>query len=162
MRNLLLYVIFLAAEGSCEQRRPDFVRTIGSPSGTSTATFSGFQPRGTIDGYLTISLAQPDAANEPQLTFGHMLNVRIGWLDDHKLALVYDILEPRHAESPVYMTGEADSAVEIITCNTRYLDCASLLSRLPPKHTIVFKEFPEGGWSHWVDQNGRFTGNYNP
>ena len=149
MWNRLLFFMLLVALGACGKRSPDFVRTISSPSGTSIATFSGYQPRGTIEGYLTVTLAKPGAAKEPQLTFGHMLNVRAAWLDNHNLALVYDVLEPRHAQSPIYVTGEADSAVEIITCNTRHLDCTALLRRLSAKHTIVFKEFPEGGWSRF-------------
>ena len=73
--------------------------------------------------------------------------MRAGWIDDHTLAFVYDALEPRRAQSPIYPTGEAVSGVEIVTCNTKYLDCSPLLRRFARSHTLVIKEFPEGGWS---------------
>ena len=76
-----------------------------------------------------------------------MLNVRAGWIDDHTLAFVYDALEHRRAQSPIYPTGAAASPVEIVTCNTKYLDCSPLLGRFAPSHTLVIKQFPEGGWS---------------
>lgn len=132
---------------SCAQRSPDFVEKLAAPSGASTATFAGYQPRGTIEGYLTVAVAKRGTKNDPQLTFGHMLNVRAGWIDDHTLAFVYDELEPRRTQSPIYPTGEAASAVEIVTCNAKYLNCSPILRRFAPSHTLVIKEFPEGGSS---------------
>jgi hypothetical protein len=71
----------------------------------------------------------------------------VGWVDDHTLAFVYDALEIRRAQSPIYLTGETESAVEIVTCNAKHLDCSPILRRFEPNHTLVIKEFPEGGWS---------------
>jgi hypothetical protein len=147
MRSSLFLAVILTSLGGCGQRAPDFIRTIGSPSGGSVASFSGYQPRGTIEGYLTVTVTRVGDKNEPQLTFGHMLNVRAGWLDQHHFALVYEVLESRHSQSPIFTTGEADSAVEVSTCNTRYLDCTPLLRRLSAKNSLLIKEFPEGGWS---------------
>jgi hypothetical protein len=110
------------------------------------ASFAGYQPRGTVEGRLTVTLAEPKSNQEPQLTFGHMLNVRAGWLDEHTFGVVYDRLEPRHAQSPVYPNGQANSRVEIVGCNARYLDCLPLLQRLSPNRTVVIKQFPEGDW----------------
>ena len=93
-----------------------------------------------------MTLAQPPTENDPQLTFGHMLDVRAGWLDEHTFAIVYERLEPRHAQSPVYSTGLVNSRVEVVLCNARYVDCSPLLRRLSPKHTLVIKQFPEGDW----------------
>ncbi len=147
MLSHLTIAVALLALTTCAQRSPDFIEELPAPSGTSAATFAGYQPRGTIEGFLTVTLAKPGTKNDPQLTFGHMLNVRAGWIDDHTLAFVYDALEPRRAQSPIYPTGEAASAVEIVTCNTNYLDCSSLLRRFVPSHSLVIMRFPEGGWS---------------
>lgn len=147
MRGLLSFAVILAMLGGCGQRTPDFTRTIGSPSGGSVASFSGYQPRGTIEGYLTVTITKAGDKNEPQLILGRMANVRAGWLDEHHFALVYDVLEPRHAQSPIFPTGDAESAIELITCNTRHLDCAPLLRRLSARHSLPIREFPEGGWS---------------
>ncbi|WP_114228481.1 hypothetical protein [Sphingomonas sediminicola] len=110
------------------------------------ATLVGYQPRGTIGGYLTITIAEPGDKNDPQLTFGHMLNVHAGWIDGHTLAFVYDALEPRHTQSPIYPTGRVESAVEVVTCNSKYLDCSPLLRRLAKGHTLLIKQFPDGDW----------------
>ena len=110
------------------------------------ATLTGYQPRGTVEGYLTITLAKRGDKNDPQLTFGHMLNVHVGWIDDHTLAFVYDALEQRHAQSPVYPNGQVESAVEVVTCNSKYLDCSPLLRRFANGHTLSIKQLPEGDW----------------
>src|SRR4051812_46086718 len=141
MPSRLTIAVALLALTSCAQRSPDFVEELAAPSGAFAATFAGYQPRGTIEGFLTVTLAKPGTKKEPQLTFGHMLNVRASWIDDHTLAFVYDALEPRRAQSPIYPTGEAAGGVEIVTCNTKYLDCSPLLRRFAPSHTLVIKQF---------------------
>jgi hypothetical protein len=146
MLSRLTVAVALFGLTSCTQRSPDFVKVLAAPSGALAATFSTYQPRGTIEGYLTVTLAKPGTKNAPQLTFGHMLNVRAGWIDDHTFALVYDALEPRSAKSPIYPSGEAGSAVELVTCGTKYLDCSPLLRRFAPSRTLVIKQFPDGGW----------------
>lgn len=140
-------VASVVALSGCAPRVADFNRDVTSPSGKTIAHFAGYQPRGTIEGYLTVSFISRSGKTSPQLTFGHMLGVRAGWLDDHSFAFVYDLLEQRHFASPVYPTEELSSAVQIVSCNRHYVDCTSIMARLSPKHSIAMPQFPEGSWS---------------
>ena len=95
--NLLLRSLLFASVlnlcGCAKERAADFKRDVASPSGKVVARFAGYQPRGTIEGYLTVTFSSPSAKAKPQVTLGHMLRVRAGWLNDHTFAFVYNQLE---------------------------------------------------------------------
>lgn len=136
---------FIAVAG-CAPRSADFTRQLVSPSGRIVAHFEGYQPRGTIEGYLTVAFSPRSKIVAPQLTFGHMLMVKAGWLDEHTFVFIYDLMDQRDFASPLYPTGEAMSAIQIITCNRRYVDCTAIAARLSPARSIVLQQFPEGSW----------------
>ncbi|TFU00052.1 hypothetical protein EUV02_15505 [Polymorphobacter arshaanensis] len=144
-KPLLLLAVIFGIVG-CEQRKPDNQREIASLDGKANVTVISYQPRGTIEGYLTLSFAPKAKQEGPQIKFGHMLNVKLGWLDERRFAIVYDVLEIRQLASPVFPTGEAQSAVEIIPCNRRYIDCRSLETRLNAKASLAISQFPDGDW----------------
>jgi hypothetical protein len=110
-----LFVLVVIGLAGCAKRSPDFERQVSSPSGSIVARFAAYQPRGTIEGYLTVGFSPSKGAADPQLTVGHILRLRAGWVDDHTFALVYDTLEPRRLSSPVYPDGQASSEIELVT-----------------------------------------------
>lgn len=142
----VLFGVIAIGFAGCAKRSPDFERQLSSPSKSIVARFAGYQPRGTVEGYLTVEFSPSKAPADPQITVGHILKLRAGWVDDHTFALVYDTLEPRRLSSPLYLDGEASSQIELVTCNTRYLDCGPLLGRIDTNHTIKLDQFPEGTW----------------
>ena len=95
---------------------------------------------------MTVGFYPSAKTVEPQLTLGHILKLRAGWVDDHTFALVYDTLDQRRFSSPVYPDGQATNRIELITCNARQLDCRSLLHRINPAHSMAMDQFPEGEW----------------
>jgi hypothetical protein len=146
LRRNLLFVFAMVISGCSEQRTADFDRQIASPSNETTARFAGYQPRGTIEGYLTLSFSPRSGSGKPEITLGHMLGVRAGWLDNHTFVLIYDQLEQRVFSSPVYPTGDVSSEVRIVTCNRRYVDCGPITGRLAANRSIAIQQFPEGTW----------------
>jgi hypothetical protein len=140
---LLAWTLVLAG---CSKGRADFEKDIRSPSGGLTARLAEYQPQGTIEGYVTLAISARGKVTAPQITLGHMLGVRAGWLDDHTFAVVYDLLEQRQFGSPVYPTGQVSSAVQIVTCDRRYVDCTSIERKIIPTHSIRVNQFPEGTW----------------
>jgi hypothetical protein len=153
MPFLCLFFACAIAVSGCAKQDADFDREVSSPTGQITARFAGYQPRGTIDGHLTVTFAPRSRTPEPQITLGHMLGVKAGWLDDRTFAFVFDLLDQRDFTSPIYPTGEASSAVQIVSCNQRYLDCGPILKRLTPAHSVAVPQFPEGSWP--ADENNR-------
>ena len=140
--------LFLAALSlaGCVKRAPDLSRALPSPSGQVIATFSGYQPKGAAEGVATIAFSQKGADAKPQIRFGHMLKVRADWVDEHTFAIVYDTLDPRRLTSPIYSTSESGSAVNLIVCDMRYLDCSPLLKRFRSKSPLIIDQFPDGDW----------------
>lgn len=151
--RILLLVSAIVLAGCGKRPRADFDRQVASPSGKLFAHFAGYQPRGTVEGYLTVSFSPQSRERTPEITLGHMLGVRAGWLDDHTFAFVYDQLDQRVFASPIYPTGDVSSMVQIISCNRRYVDCSRIAGRFVPEHSIAVKQFPEGGWP--TDLNDR-------
>ena len=142
----LFAVGFFASVSACDQPRPDFTRQVTSPSGELVAEISGYQPRGTIEGNLTIAFSPSGRPQKPLLNFAHLLDGRAGWLDNHTFALVFDVMEPREFLSPVYPTGVATSKVEIVPCNVRFSDCDKLIASMREGHILEIEQFPEGSW----------------
>ena len=133
---------------SCAPRAPDFQTVLGSPSGEYDARVRGYQPRGTIEGYVTVQITRGDQKGEiePQLTFGHLQKLKVGWINDRTLAFVADELELSQFCTPVYLAKDSDyKEVHLVTCSTRQIDCSSLLERIRPGATKL-DVFPEGGW----------------
>jgi hypothetical protein len=141
----LLLVALTTAIAGCSKRTPDFTKLARSPTGGTIARFAGYEPRGTIGGVLTLTFQRRKEV-APQITLGHLMQLRAGWLDDHNFALVYDTLELHKLTSPVYPTGETDSKIRIVTCNLKYVDCAPILQRLTPDHSVDIAQFPGGDW----------------
>lgn len=146
LRLRLLLASAMVISGCAQQRAADSTREIASPSGETIVRFAAYQPRGTTEGYLTVSFLPRSGSAKAEITLGHMLGVRAGWLDEHTFAVIYDQLEQRAFTSPIYPTGEVSSEVQIVTCNRRYIDCEPIRGRLIINRAITIQQFPEGTW----------------
>lgn len=140
--GIALLTVWLLLTG-CGQRPPDFRYSIKSPAHGAMATVSGYQPRGTVEGYLLIAFGD-DAQSVAQ--FRHIKNAALGWVSGDEFAVVGDFLSFDSIRSSYFPDGAAASEIRLITCSRRQVDCALLERRMIPGSARRIAQFPEGDW----------------
>lgn len=140
-RGLVLTTLLLAACG--ESRRPDFEFAVPSPHGDRKVDLMGFQPRGTIEGYLLLSFGS-EAESKSAATFREVTNGTVGWISDSELAIVGDRLRYNGVSSDYFPDGTVRSRVRLLICTRDEMDCSRLEARI--LNGVAAKElahFPE-------------------
>lgn len=129
---------------SCQEVVPDFTLTARSSDKGQLATLRGFQPRGTIEGYLVLSFNEGDQAGGTA-TFRQIENGQIGWIATDTLAVVADRLNFNALASDYFPDGTVKSRVRLIVCARQDMDCSSLAERLNRSSGVHhIAQFPEG------------------
>jgi hypothetical protein len=139
-RALVLATLLLAA---CGESRPDFEFVVASPHGERKVNVMGFQPRGTIEGYLLLSFGG-EAESQSVATFREVTNGTVGWISDRELAIVGDRLRYHGVSSDYFPDGTVRSKVRLLICTRDEMDCSSLEARI--LNGVTAKElanFPE-------------------
>lgn len=122
-RTMLLVWALLSG---CSQREPDLRFTILSPDGDRTIEVRGFQPRGTIDGKVTVSFDGDDNS----ATFYRIKNVTFGWTAPNQVSVVGDSLLYRNVSSHYFPDGTVNSEISFVVCARDKADCSSIERRL--------------------------------
>jgi hypothetical protein len=114
---------------------------VQSPDRSRTAILRGYQPRGTISGYVTLTFSGPGA--DRTSTFLRMRNATIGWVAPDALALIADHLEYSSVASHHYPDGTIRTETRLIPCVRGELDCSKLEAAMGTKKARI-GQFPEG------------------
>lgn len=141
MRTAGLTFIAAMALSSCQKRLPDFEFSLASPDKSRTAEFKGYQPRGTIDGWLNVSF--PGPGPEQSATFFRMKNADFGWVSSGTLAVVADHLEYGAIGSHYFPDGTTRTETRLLVCVRGELDCSRLEARMAKGRRRI-AGFPEG------------------
>ena len=141
MRTAGLTIIAALALSSCQKRVPDFAVSLKSPDNSRIALLKGYQPRGTISGWVNLTFPGPGA--DQTATFLRMKNADFGWVSSNTLAVVADHLEYGAIGSHYYPDGTTRTETRLITCVRRELDCSNLEARMATSRTRI-GGFPEG------------------
>jgi hypothetical protein len=143
MRIASLAIFGLLLLTSCKKPSPDFTFIEKSPDGSRLATIRGFQPRGTIEGYILISF---NRANDdgPSASFRQIENGQAGWISDDTFVVVADQARFSSLSSEYYPNGTTDSKVRLVVCTQNDMDCSGLLKHLgQSSETQKIVHFPE-------------------
>lgn len=130
---------------SCQAPSPDFTSSINNFDGTRAISIRGFQPRGTLEGYITISFSKYSTNNEVlNATILNIENGNLGWTSSNTFALIADRLEYRKVSSSYFPLGTLDSRIFFTICIRTEMDC-SMLDRLMAnnsgaRHIVRFPE----------------------
>lgn len=136
----VLWGVFLLA--FCQKPVPDFTLFVPSSDGAHKAVLRGFQPRGTIEGYLLLSF---DDQLEGSATFRQIDNGQIGWIASDTIAIVADALKFNSLASDYFPDGTVKSRVRVIVCAKQDTDCSALAQRLARTPNVKrVAHFPEG------------------
>lgn len=141
MRTARLTIIAALALSSCQKRQPDFLLSLKSPDMSRTAVLQGYQPRGTIGGWLNLSF--PGPGSDRTATFFRMKNADFGWVSSDTLAVVGDHLEYGTIASHYAPDGTIRTETRLITCVRGELDCSKLEARMGVNRRRI-AGFPEG------------------
>lgn len=128
--------------GACQRERPDFALTISSPGEGHKAALRGFQPRGTIEGYILLSFGDDfeNAAVIRQVENGQM-----GWVGSDTFVVVADRLKFDSLSSDYFPDGTVKSRIRVVVCARQDMDCSYLMEYLAKGSDIRrISHFPEG------------------
>lgn len=115
---------------SCQKPNPDFSYAIRSQDGKRAVILNGFQPRGTIEGYLVLAFEANNQRGDAVATIHHITNGVVGWTSDGKVAVIGNGLGYRGISSDYTPDGTVDSEVRLVTCSRDEMDCSSLEGRI--------------------------------
>lgn len=144
-RAVSVGVLLAAVLSGCQRATPDFTETIASPDGDYVAVVRGYQPRGTIDGRLTLAFAKDANESEPAVIL-RMDQGRAGWLNNDVFAVVASRMEYRSVASDYYADGTVDTRIRLMICVRETMDCSAADRQLDNAAGVkVFARFPEDG-----------------
>ncbi len=127
---------------SCKRPSPDFTVTEKSSDGSRLATIRGFQPKGTIEGYILISFDKNDSG--PSASFRQIENSQAGWISANTFAVVAEQARFSSLSSEYYPSGTSESKVRVVVCTKKDMDCSGLLKRLGEAPEVQkIDHFPE-------------------
>lgn len=129
MRVASLGIFGLLLLASCQKPSPDFTMTENSQDGSRVATIRGFQPRGTIEGYILLSFNR-SKQDGPKASFRQIENGKLGWISNDTFAVVADQVRFSSLSSEYYPDGTTDTKVRMVVCSKSDMDCTGLLTRL--------------------------------
>jgi hypothetical protein len=129
MRNASFVLLALSFVISCKKPKPDFAYTVKALDGSRLAIIRGFQPRGTIEGYILISFEKANHES-PAASFLQIKNGNLGWISNDTFVVVADQMRFQSLSSEYYPDGTTDSEVNLVVCSRNHMDCSSLLDRL--------------------------------
>lgn len=152
MRIARLAILAALALSSCQERSPDFTFSLESPDKSRTALLQGYQPRGTIDGWLNLSL--PGPGSDRTATFFRMRNANFGWVSPNTLVVVADRLEYGSIASHYAPDGTIRTETRLIICVRNELDCSNLEAGMG-RNRITIAGFPEGLYEEGVASKTR-------
>ena len=143
MRVASLGIFGLLLLTSCQKPNPDFTVTEKSQDGSRVATIRGFQPRGTIEGYILLSFSK-GKQDGPEASFRQIEDGELGWISNDTFAVVADQVRFSSLSSEYYPDGTTDTKVRIVVCTKTDMDCTGLLKRLDQSSSArKLAHFPE-------------------
>lgn len=139
VRFALFSALFLTG---CQERAPDFSLASRPYNNAHVLILRGYQPRGTIEGYISLSF---DNDQQRIATLRRIEAGKIGWLNEHTVAIIANNIEYSNLDSDYFPDGTVDSRIHVIVCNEKLEDCSFMLKKLlSAASPIVIKQFPEG------------------
>lgn len=138
-RYLLLSLVLLLS--ACSSVEPDFVQVVEYPTGRNRVTVSSYQPRGTIEGYITLVFEGSVSAKHRTFWITRLRNAKIGWASAGQLVIIGDRLSFSGLSSRYFPYGSTKSSVDVFFCERAILDCSRLEARMST-YTVEIQEFP--------------------